>query len=102
MSSIECEVDDESLDNCNIPNDASSDFLTSPNSVPSKKGFKMAFLSNVSLPKNIDEIRHSMINKHMGLIAFNETRLDSSINDNMVHINHYDLIREDINLSITK
>ena len=55
----------------------------------------MAFLNIVILPKNIDEIRHSMTNKHIDLIAFNETRLDSSINDNTVHINNYDLIRKD-------
>ena len=53
----EREADDESLDNCNISNNASSDFLTSLNSVPSKKGFKMAFLNIVSLPENIDEKR---------------------------------------------
>ena len=91
----ECEADDESLDNCIISNNASSDFLTSLNSVPCKKGYKMAFLNVVSLPKNIDEIRHSMTNKYIDLIAFNETRLDSNINDNMVHINNYDLIRKD-------
>ena len=71
MSSTECEADDESLDNCNILNNASSDFLTGLNSVPSKKGFKIAFLSIASLPKNIDEIRHSMTNKHIDFIAFN-------------------------------
>ena len=71
MSSTECEADDESLDNCNISNNASSNFLTSLNSVPSKKGFKMAFLNIVSLPKNIDEIRHPMTNKHIYFIAFN-------------------------------
>ena len=47
------------------------------------------------MPKNIDEIRYFMTNKHIDLTAFNETRLDSSINDNMVHINNYDLIRKD-------
>ena len=70
-------------------------FLLAVTQFPAK-GFKMAFLNIVSLPKNIDEIRqHSMTNKHIDLIAFNETRLDSSINDNMVHINNYDLICKD-------
>ena len=55
----------------------------------------MAFLNIVSLPKNIDEIRYSMSNKHIDLIAFNKSRLDSSINYNMVHINNYDIIRKD-------
>ena len=72
MSSTECEADDESLDNCNISNNASSDFLTSLNSVPSKGGFKIAFLNIVSLPENIDEIRHYMTNKHIDFIAYNQ------------------------------
>ena len=71
ISSTECEANDESLENFNISNNASSDFLTSLNSVPSKKGFKMAFLNIVSLPKNIDEIRHSMTNKNIDFIVFN-------------------------------
>ena len=71
MSSTECEADDESLNNCSISKNASSDFLTSLDSVPSKKGVKMPFLNIVSLPKNIDEIRHSMTNKHIYFIAFN-------------------------------
>ena len=71
MSSTEFEADDESLDNCNISSNASSDFFTSLNSVPSKNGFKMAFLNIVSLPKNIDKMRHSMTNKHIYFVAFN-------------------------------
>ena len=55
----------------------------------------MAFLNIVSLPKNIDEIRYSMTNEYIDLISFNETRLDSSISDNMIHINNYGLIRKD-------
>ena len=78
-----------------ISNNAGSDFLTSLNSVPSTRGFKMAFLNIVSLPKNLDEIRYSMSSKHIDLIAFNETRLDSNLNNNMVHINNYDIIRKD-------
>ena len=32
----------------------------------------MAFLNIVSLPKKIDEIRHSMSNKNIDLIAFKD------------------------------
>ena len=49
----------------------------------------MAFLNIVSLPKKIDEIRHSMSNKNIDLIAFNETRLDSSFTDNFIHLDNY-------------
>ena len=49
----------------------------------------------VDLPKKIDEIRRSMSNKTIDLIAFNETRLDSSFTDNLIHLDDYDIIRKD-------
>ena len=55
----------------------------------------MVFLNIVSLPKKIDEIRHSMSNKNIDLIAFNETRLDLSFTDNFIHLDNYDIIRKD-------
>ena len=55
----------------------------------------MVFLNIVSLPKNLEEIRYSMSSKHIDLIAFNETWLDSNLNNNTVHINNYDIIRKD-------
>ena len=73
----------------------SSNFSTTLNSTPNERGFKMAFLNIVSLPKKIDEIRHSMSNKNIDLIAFNETRLDSSFTDNFIHLDNYDIIRKD-------
>ena len=42
-------------------------------SVPKERGFKMAFLNIFSLPKKIVEIRYSMSEKNIDLIAFNET-----------------------------
>ena len=53
-------------------------------SIPNERGFKMAFLNIVSLPKKIDEINFSMSKKFIDLIAFNETRLDANITDNMI------------------
>ena len=55
----------------------------------------MAFLNIVSLPKRIDEIRHSMSNKNIDIIAFNETRLDSSFTDNLIRLDGYDIVRKD-------
>ena len=54
----------------------------------------MAFINIVSLPKKIDEIRYSMSNKFIDLIAFNETRLDSSITNGMIHLNDYDILEK--------
>ena len=76
-------------------NNVSSDFFTSLNSIPKERGFRMAFLNIVSLPAKIDEIRYSMSNNLIDLIAFNETRLDPNITNNMIHHNDYDLIRKD-------
>ena len=73
----------------------SNDFSTSLNSIPNERGFKMAFLNIVSVPKNIDEIRYSMSSKHIDLIGFNETRLDLNISDNMIDLDGYDIIRKD-------
>ena len=42
----------------------------------------MAFLNIVSLPAKIDEIRYSMSNNLIDLIAFNETRLDPNVISN--------------------
>ena len=36
-----------------------------------------------------------MSNKLIDLIAFNETRLDPNITNNMIHLNDYDLVRKD-------
>ena len=55
----------------------------------------MAFLNIVSLPKKIDEINCSMANKFIDLIAFNETRLDANITDNMINIDGYDIVKKD-------
>ena len=76
-------------------NDISSDFHNCLTSVPKERGFKMAFLNIVSLPKKIDEIRYSMSEKNIDLIAFNETRLDSSISNNILHLSDYDIVRKD-------
>jgi hypothetical protein len=49
----------------------SSNFSNTLNSIPNERGFKMAFLNIVTLPTKIDEIRHSMCDKNIDLIAFN-------------------------------
>ena len=82
-SSEPCQANDDMIPSVDNSDNVSSDFHTCLSSIPKERGFKMAFLNVVSLPKNID------------LIAFNETRLDSSISDNILHLNDYDIIRKD-------
>ena len=91
-----CKTSNEKLININPSNEnVGSGFLTSLNSLPNEKGFKMVFLNIVSLPRKIDEIRYSMSNKYIDLIGFNETRLDLNISDNMIDLNGYDIVRKD-------
>ena len=73
----------------------SSNFSNTLNSIPNERGFKMAFLNIVTLPTKIDEIRHSMCDKNIDLIAFNETRLDLNISDGLIHIDGYEVVRKD-------
>ena len=82
------------LDNLDEKN-VGSDFSTCFKLVPKTRGFKMAFLNIASLPMKIDEIRLSRPSKHIDLFALNETRLDSTITDNMIHIDGYDVVRND-------
>ena len=92
-----CETHDETqarVDDMSS-NSVSGDFLKTLSSIPNERGFKMAFLNIVSLPKNIDEINFSMTNKFIDLIAFNETRLDANITDNMINLDGYDIVRKD-------
>ena len=73
----------------------SGNFELMKNRISNTRGFKIALLNIVSLPKYIDEIRMSESFKSFDIIAFNGTRLDSSISDGEVKICGYDLIRKD-------
>ena len=48
-----------------------------------------------SLPKHIDELRVFLAASTIDILAINETRLDSSIHDNEVHIPDYEIVRRD-------
>lgn len=74
---------------------ASSNFASEFNSIPNERGFKMALLNIVSLPKHFDEIKLSLSNQLIDLMAFNETRLDPTITDDYIKVNGYDVIRKD-------
>ena len=65
--------------------------------IPKTRGFKMAMLNVVSLPKHLDEIRLLLHDKYLDVLAVNETRLDSTISDGIVSIEGYDLLRADRN-----
>jgi hypothetical protein len=47
-----------------------SDFSDKINCLPNQRGFKMAFLNIVSLPKRFDEINLTMSNKLLDIMSF--------------------------------
>ena len=55
----------------------------------------MISLNIVSLPKYLDEVKLSLSNQLIDLIAFNETRLDLTKTNDQIKINCYDVIRKD-------
>ncbi len=57
----------------------------------------MAMLNIASLPKHFEEINLMLHDKKIDILALNETRLDSSISDELVSVDGYDLIRADRN-----
>ena len=88
---------DPTVDNShlNYTTNMSSDFSDKINCLPKQRGFEMAFLNIVSLPKRFDEINFTMSNKFLDIMSFSETRVNSTIPDSMIHIDGYDIIRKD-------
>lgn len=60
-----------------------------------KRGFKLASINVASLIKHIDELRILLVNNPLDILSINETKLDSSINDDEVHIHRYEILRRD-------
>ena len=50
------------------------------------RGFKIASLNITSLVKHIEELRIFLADNMIDVLAINETRLDSAVSDNEVHI----------------
>ena len=63
--------------------------------LPKLKGFKIAFLNIVSLPKYLDELRLRMLSQTLDILALRETRLDNTFTDSAVSIEGYSLVRRD-------
>ena len=64
-------------------------------SLPKLKGFKIAFVNIVSLPKYLNELFLRMQSQTLDLLALSETRLDNTFTDSAVSIDGYTLIRRD-------
>ena len=58
------------------------------------KGFKIGHINIRSLVKNIDQLRIYLSNKKYNILSVNETMLDSSIPNDEININGYDIVRK--------
>ena len=63
--------------------------------LPPKRGFKLASLNINSLLAHIEELRVLLADRPIDVLAINETKLDSTVNDDEVYIPGYELIRSD-------
>jgi exonuclease III len=57
--------------------------------MPNVRGFKIASLNIASLPKHIDELRIVMSNNDIDVLANNESRMDSTIPDDVISVYGY-------------
>ena len=73
---------------------SSSDLL-----MPKLRGFKIASLNIASLPKHIDELRIVMSNNEIDVLAINESRMDSTITNDMILIYGYSWVGKHRNRS---
>lgn len=49
--------------------------------LPKFKGLKIAFVSNVNLPKYLDELRLRLLSQTQYILALSETRLENTFTD---------------------
>ena len=64
---------------------------------PRLKGLKFAHVNITSLPKHLEELKLFLQQLPFEILSLNETRLDETIQNNMVQIPGYDIIRRDRN-----
>ena len=97
------DITSESINESNtatVDNKQTNDVISEPmNFLPNKRGFKLAFLNITSLIKHLDELRVLLVDSPVDVLAINETRLDSNITDNEVHISGYEIVRRDRNIN---
>ena len=96
------ELDNNSQVRPKTPTDLPNRFSSSAHvqlnlGIPVTRGFKIASINLASLYKNIDQLRIYMLSKTVDILAINETRLDSSIQNGEVSIPGYTLERKDRN-----
>ena len=55
----------------------------------------MAALNINSLLAHLDDLKFFALNSKIGVLAINETKIDSSVNDNEIHLPGFEVVRKD-------
>ena len=94
---IQPSIDDQSSINLGESNESNYPYISLYNleKIPFHRGMSMACLNINSLFAHIDKLRVFMSNNKVDILCINETKLDSFINDNAVHIPNFEIIRRD-------
>ena len=67
--------------------------------LPKTRRFKLSSLNVRSLKKHIDEVKVLLFDISIDVLAINETRFDSTISDNEMHVPGYEIVRRDRNVN---
>ena len=62
---------------------------------PFGRGFVMATLNINSLLGHFDDLKFFVLNSKIDVLAINETKIDSSVNDNEIHLPGFEVVRKD-------
>ena len=76
---------------------AASETSCLSNSLPAKRGFKIASINVNSLTKHIDDLRIFLADNPVDVLAINESKLDDSIKNCELYIPGYEITRRDRN-----
>ena len=77
---------------------ADHDYTSEPDltfNLPRLKGFKIAFVNVVSLPKYLDKLYLRMLSQMLDILTFSDTCLDNTFTDSGVSTEGYSLVRHD-------
>ena len=59
------------------------------------KGFHVGHINITSLTKHIEQLRFYLHDKPLDILSVNETRLYHSVDNNILHIEGYSIVRKD-------
>ena len=61
---------------------------------PFGRGFVLAALTINSLLAHLGEVKFFVLNSKIDVLAINETKIDSSVNDNEIHLPGFEVVRK--------